>query len=138
MAPTSDERREVARKLREDLPVARNVQEGYVAIMQTIGVRPCLLMVDGQSGDRFDVTAYEEGAARLADLIDPTCSMDAIDTGEQADHECREHIMHCSNCNAEFGYVLYGEDGDVSMDDKPKFCPECGKRVVDGDAYGAR
>lgn len=76
--------------------------------------------------------------SRLADLIDPTCSMDAIDTGEQADHECREHIMHCSNCNADFGYVLYGEDGDVSMDDKPKFCPECGKRVVDGDADGAR
>ena len=68
--------------------------------------------------------------SRLADLIDPTCSMDAIDTGEQADYECREHIMHCSNCGAEFGYVLYGEDGDVSMDDKPKFCPECGKRVV--------
>lgn len=68
---------------------------------------------------------------RIADLIDPTCSMDAIDTGEQADYECREHIMHCSNCGAEFGYVLYGEDGDVSMDDKPKFCPECSKRVVD-------
>ena len=61
----------MARKLREDLPVARNIQEGYVAIMQTIDVRPCLLMVEGQSGDRFDRTAYEEGAARLADLIDP-------------------------------------------------------------------
>lgn len=95
MAPTSDERREVARKLREDLPVARNVQEGYVAIMQTIGVRPCLLMVDGQSGDRFDVTAYEEGAARLADLIDPTC--------EVAD--CGHHDRHllttaCLSCHA--------------------------------------
>ena len=76
--------------------------------------------------------------SRLADLIDPTCSMDAIDTGEQADYECRERIMHCPNCGAEFGYVLYGEDGDVSMDDKSKFCPECGKRVVDGDADGAR
>ena len=68
---------------------------------------------------------------RIADFIDPTCGMDAIDTGEQADYECREHIMHCKCCGAEFGYVLYGEDGDVSMDDKPKFCPECGSRVVD-------
>lgn len=71
MRISDEERREVARKLREDLPVARNIQEGYVAIMQTIGVRPCLLMVEGQSGDRFDRTAYEEGAARLADLIEP-------------------------------------------------------------------
>ena len=76
--------------------------------------------------------------SRLADLIDPTCHMEAIDTGEQGDYECREHIMHCKYCGAEFGYVLYSEDGDVSMDDKPNFCPECGKRVVDGDADGAR
>ncbi|MDY2722399.1 MAG: hypothetical protein SOV20_01065 [Coriobacteriales bacterium] len=71
MRISDEKRREVARKLREDLPVARNIQEGYVAIMQTIGVRPCLLMVEGQSGDRFDRTAYEEGAARLAELIEP-------------------------------------------------------------------
>lgn len=59
-----------------------------------------------------------------------TCSMDAMNTGEQAGYECRERIMHCSNCNAEFGYVLYSEDGDVSMDDKPNFCPECRAEVI--------
>ena len=58
------------------------------------------------------------------------CSMDAIKTGEQADYECRERIMHCSNCNAEFGYVLYSEDGDVSMDDKPNYCPNCRAEVI--------
>lgn len=56
--------------------------------------------------------------------------MDAINTGEQADYECRERIMHCSNCNAEFGYVLYSEDGDVSMDDKPNYCPNCRAEVI--------
>ena len=39
--------------------------------------------------------------------------------------------MHCMECGAEFGYVLYSEDRGVSMDDKPRFCPNCGARVVD-------
>ena len=68
--------------------------------------------------------------ATVHELRERTCSMDAIDTGEMADYDCSEHIMHCKNCDAEFGYVLYSEDGDVSMYDKPKFCPECGARVV--------
>lgn len=119
MTPTSDERREVAWKLRTE------VSEGECIDFAVFRIAHDVLGVDDATGAR---------AARiLADLIDPTCSMDAIDTGEQADYECREHIMHCSNCNAEFGYVLYGEDGDVSMDDKPKFCPECGRRVVSDD-----
>ena len=106
----------MAEKLREDLPVARNVQEGYVAIMQTIGVRPCLLMVEGQSGDRFDVTAYEEGAARLADLIDPTCHM--VDT----DHEYEDSIR-CDVCQMTFNRPW----------EPFKFCPNCGARVVSDD-----
>lgn len=70
----------------------------------------------------------------LADLIDrPTCNMDVMTTDERADYECSEHIMRCLNCGAEFGYVLYSEDGDVSMDDKPSYCPHCGTRVVSDD-----
>ena len=76
----------------------------------------------------FDAAGY------LAYLIDrPTCNIDVMTTDERADYECSEHIMRCLNCGAEFGYVLYSEDGDVSMDDKPNYCPHCGTRVVSDD-----
>lgn len=78
---------------------------------------------------------YEDALVdRLIELIGrPTCNMDVMATGERADYECSEHIMRCLNCGAEFGYVLYGEGGDVSMDDKPNYCPHCGTRVVSDD-----
>lgn len=66
---TDEDRREVAERLRER-PVARNIKEAYVSIVQAIGVRPCLLLHEGESGDRFDAAAYADALARLADLID--------------------------------------------------------------------
>lgn len=119
---TSEERREVAASMREardsisflpNTPVEQRAYDAYKIILACIGYK---------RGNIFDI---------LADLIDPTCHMDAIDTGEQADYECSEHIMHCLKCGAEFGYVLYSEDRGVSMDDKPRFCPNCGSRLVD-------
>lgn len=76
---------------------------------------------------------YEDALVdRLIELIGrPTCNMDVMATGERADYECSEHIMRCLNCGAEFGYVLYSEDGDVSMDDKPNYCPNCGAEVFE-------
>ena len=116
MTPTSDERREVAARLRTEVGEDECIDYAVFRIINDA------LLINGAWGAK---------AARiLADLIDPTCNIDVMDTGERADYDCREHIMHCKNCGAEFGYVLYGEDGDVSMDDKPKFCPGCGARVV--------
>ena len=120
---TSDERREVAARLREAA-----IDDGHVGRPYgEQGFQVTLRRIIGTSNP-MRPTLY----ARLADLIDPKCSMDAIDTGEMADYDCCEHIMHCKNCDAEFGHVLYSEDGDVSMDDKPKFCPNCGASVTDG------
>ncbi len=138
---TSDERRDIAARLRalpiDTYAVRKEWEEGGLFIDANLGdeadysqihnaVFGCFPAEYMHAGD------YEELHERLADLIDPTCTIDVMDTGERADYECRERIMHCSHCNAEFGYVLYGEDGDVSMDDKPKFCPGCGARVTDG------
>lgn len=130
---TNDDRREVAERLRNELRYMRGndryeededeVECGNSAYRNIAG--------SVELGGNFEKGNYVHIVERLADLIDPTCDMDAVDTGEQADYECREHIMHCSACNAEFGYVLYSEDRGVSMDDKPRFCPNCGARVVD-------
>lgn len=139
MTPNREARREVAKRLRK-LP-----SDTYAAIKEW---EECGLSIYADISDEADYSQiydavfgvfpaeymnpgdYEELHERLADLIDPTCNIDVMDTGERADYECREHIMHCKNCGAEFGYVLYGEDGDVSMDDRPSYCPECGHRVV--------
>lgn len=60
-----------------------------------------------------------------------TCAISDMDTGNVADYECREHIKHCKSCHHHFGYVLYNEDGDVWMNEQPRYCPNCGERVTD-------
>lgn len=111
MAPTSDERREVAERMRER-PVARNINEAYVTIVQAIGVRPCLLSHEGESGDRFNAAAYAEALDRLADLIDPTCEA-AYDNPFASDFNYR-----CMACGEHF-----------STCGEPKYCPGCGGRI---------
>lgn len=88
--PTSEERREVAERLRELVRVHDAVQCDKVAHVLGLEyeVHGCIAAFN-----REDVTA-------LADLIDPTCNIDVIDTGEMADYDCREHIMHCEKCGA--------------------------------------
>lgn len=61
-----------------------------------------------------------------------TCKVDVLNTGDCAGYECSEYIMHCNACGHEFGHVLYSEDGDVWMSERPNFCPNCGAEVVDG------
>lgn len=128
MEISDKERREVARKLRENNDWRNSIR----ALWNALGIRPDLV----ETTSTYDYLEHNGKKIfnHLADLIDrPTCNMDVMTTDERADYECSEHIMRCLNCGAEFGYVLYSEDGDVSMDDKPNYCPHCGTRVVSDD-----
>ena len=116
---TSETRIEVAERMRGPFDVCECAGHTYLS-GTLFGLQMCAR----------DEIGLRKGMRHIADLIDPTCHIDVMSTGNQADYECREHLMHCKNCGAEFGYVLYGEDGDVSMDDKPSYCPNCGARVV--------
>ena len=58
------------------------------------------------------------------------CKVDVLNTGDCAGYECSEYIMYCNAFGHEFGHVLYNEDGDVWMSERPNFCPNCGCEVA--------
>lgn len=115
---SSYERRKAAARLRER-PVARNIKEAYVSIVQAVGVRPCLLSHEGESGDRFDAAAYADVLDHLADLIDPTCHV--VTSGEWRG---RPIGSACSECHA----PLYPS---TAWAHGMRYCTQCGSRVVD-------
>lgn len=120
---TNDDRQEVATTLRELRHRTYYREEIVESICDAISI------ADPVNTFREPEDVYK----LLADLIDPTCETCDMDTGEPAEHECREHIMYCMACGCAYGHVLYNEDGDVWMDEAPRYCPNCGARVVSGD-----
>lgn len=99
---TSDERREVARKLREMGSSADNsldYDDVCQRVDEIIGTVEC-----GSWKVFFD---------RLADLIDPTCHM--VDT----DHEYEDSIR-CDVCQMTFNRPW----------EPFNYCPNCGRKVV--------
>ena len=108
MEPTSEERREVAARLRElaegKSPMAEcSVDDLYIALGLP---RSC-------AGIEYAVIGY------LADIIYPTCHA-------EQDYDCDEPVQgrwwRCGACGERFTY-----DRGLS----PRFCPECGARLVD-------
>lgn len=104
MTPTSDERREVAEKLRHASHTDANLDVTIaIAILDTIG------------------EVHRPIAAVVADLIDPTCEME--DAGDvPASVKDNLSTFFCSECGA-----------PVYNDMSPSYCPYCGARVVRDD-----
>ncbi len=109
-APTSDERREIAAKLRalahdnQGLLGARQmrrVMDEGTRILGTVGLPDCAHVLE-----------------RYADLIDPTCKNF---TTRPAD------VLFCSECG-EHVDIAFVENAD---DYHARYCPYCGARVVD-------
>lgn len=101
---TSEERREVAERLREDASCSerspRFVVESYLGIEY-----------DGT--DALEESYKSESLLHLADLIDPTCHVDVNKHGR----------AYCTNCGCD----------DWCLADGSPFCPNCGARVVSDD-----
>lgn len=113
-APTSDERREVAWRLRTEVSEGECIDYAVCRIINDV------LGVNGAWGDK---------AARiLADLIDPTCHVSDEEVTHQPTLDAMAvHVYTCDRCNSPF-YM-----GDVCMHPKPLYCPYCGARVVRDD-----
>lgn len=102
MTPTSDERREVAARLRTEVGEDECIDYAVFRIINDA------LLINGAWGAK---------AARiLADLIDPTCH----NASPQA-----WGTFECSECGAQTWYQ--------SIETRPRYCPDCGARVVSDD-----
>lgn len=113
MTPTSDERREVAERLRAQ---ARTVSHDRRYLWQRLEI--------AVNGWRYGAMVDESYAfdndvlSRIADLIDPTCEM-VVKNGH----------AYCGKC----GHRLAGEcEVEEDYYEFRPFCPDCGARVVEG------
>lgn len=114
---TSDERREVARKLREASACGEGIS--CCSVDKALELR----YDDDYFGDVFECESVRD----LADLIDPTCEV----VMEEPEGDAGEFVAQmlgtvCSECG-----------GDLHRDRftgaYPAYCPHCGARVVDDD-----
>lgn len=118
MAPTSEERREVAERLRMCARETNGTHDFTMYLSHWVGFDG----VTDDKGNPFTIQANRREAEltleKLADLIDPTCH----DFGGEEGTNGEGYDFACSAC----GYVC-----DLA---EPEFCPNCGARVVSGDA----
>lgn len=117
MAATSDERREVARKIREYVDAyGDKIEEAEMVLLGTVWCR-------GEVGEVVRPTSEAELLAMLAGLIDPTCENTKRRT------EIYDRSFRCSAC----GYETWTYDDSDCDPWTFAYCPECGCRVVGGD-----
>lgn len=122
--PTNDERREVARRLR-DLSLSSTELTNDVLLNELyIIVTPrCFWSM----GDAWFLN-------RLADLIEPeerTCQRGT----EMFSHAYPNEIVCDSDCVSTYVFPLTcGHEVELLENEWPNYCPNCGAKVVDEDA----
>ena len=106
---SSEHRISVANAFRSDFGVVESLGKAW-SIESVIGMQICAQ----------DETVLRNGMRILADLIDPTCTME---DSHWDDGQCTWGCI-CSACGAK-------HEHECSR--YLKFCSQCGARVVDGD-----
>lgn len=114
MRPTSEERLEVAERLREAA-----IDDGHAGRPYgEQGFQVTLRRIIGTSNPKRP-TLY----ARLADLIDTTCEVRSVET-------------YCNELGQLEGWEFHltcGHSFQRPWNEPPAYCPECGARVIDDD-----
>jgi predicted RNA-binding Zn-ribbon protein involved in translation (DUF1610 family) len=106
MAPTSEERREVAERLRKT--------RGIMAFVEALGI------------DFDSDWCWTDVSRRVSDLIDPTCKNKLDELERMAPLEMRTDNFVCSAC----GETFCADPDGVNFPIDWAYCPNCGARVV--------
>lgn len=88
----------------------------------------------------WDVTRPEGFAfERLAQLIDPTCTLIYRDTTPRGADECdMDWEWRCSNCNVNLSERYDDLDINTFEELGLTYCPNCGKKVTFGSCYTSK
>lgn len=121
MVVTSDERREVAENLREQLRYMRknNSYDEDVNVVDCGNSAYRNIAGSVEPYGNFEKGNYVHIVERLADLIDPTCEVEGSEPLYMDDET--EFRLSC------------GHVAEMTTNEPPAYCPECGARVTGGD-----
>ena len=118
MTPTSDERREVAERLRKEANGYRRNRAHGVRTEIDLGDVPGVFQDMTHFCWLHGTVRCEDMLDRLADLIDPTCH---IEDDDWASQQCMGPMLSCDRCGNAFPEI----NGPY------QYCPCCGARVVE-------
>ena len=115
---SSEERRDVARRLREldhEITSYDTIESGVNKLKKAVHGNTSFSPIE------YSVRKVCGLANTLADIIDPTCK------NKYRNHDDRSFL--CSKC----GYEAFTYDDSYCDPDEFRFCPNCGARVVSHD-----